>query len=119
MHEKPDSTDSLPTKKPDGRFVKGQSGNPNGRKPGTKLMVTRMREELGNRLSRDAKAILEKVIEQAKAGNEVSQKMLLDRLWPVERALDGRRGGGGAPNVHIVIEQTQPDPPGAVIDQDD
>jgi hypothetical protein len=67
-----------------GRFVKGQSGNPNGRPPGKqtaaayrKRLELALLEHVGEaRLKR----IILKVAEQAEAGDKKSQKLILDKF---------------------------------------
>lgn len=107
----------LETKKSDGRFVKGQSGNLKGRPKG-KSLITQMRDALGKRLAKDAMEILEKVIQQAKEGNEASQKMLLDRLWPAERPNE-RGSKGAAPIVNITVARAEVPARGIVLESDD
>lgn len=65
-------------------FVKGQSGNPTGRRPGTQTKQTRLREQL---LS-EAPAILAALVEQAQAGDPAASKLVLDRCLPVLRPTD-------------------------------
>lgn len=63
------------------KFVKGKSGNPAGRRPGSKSHVSRELEKIakaggGNR----ARKVAEKLFEMAEAGNTQAAKLLLDRL---------------------------------------
>ena len=63
------------------KFVKGQSGNPTGRKPGSKAHVSRELEKIvkagGGKV---AKRIAEKLTEMTLAGNTQACKLLLERL---------------------------------------
>ena len=63
------------------RKVRGrpfERGNP-GRPPGAKNKVTQVVEQLAEG---EAEQVIQKVLEQALAGDVSSQKMILDRLWP-------------------------------------
>jgi hypothetical protein len=65
-----------------GRFVPGQSGNPAGKKPGTRNRVTVLREALKDGEDIAAARI---VIDKALAGDAVAARFLLDRLTPRPR----------------------------------
>jgi hypothetical protein len=60
-------------------FKKGQSGNPDGRAPGSRNKATLLIEQL---LDDDARKITEKAIELAKAGESTALRLCLDRLAP-------------------------------------
>lgn len=63
------------------KFTKGQSGNPAGRKPGSKSYVSRELEKIvkaGG--SKVAKAIAQKLADMAVEGNVQAAKLLLERL---------------------------------------
>jgi len=66
-------------KKTGKRFVKGQSGNPVGMKPGTKHRKTLMLEHM---TEDDRAIIVDKIVRQAKRGCRVSQKLIVDRVEP-------------------------------------
>jgi hypothetical protein len=57
-------------------------GNP-GRPPGSKNKVTQMLERLAEG---QAEQIVQKVLQQALAGDVTSQRMMLDRYWPPRKA---------------------------------
>jgi hypothetical protein len=63
------------------QFAKGQSGNPAGRKPGSKSHVSRELEKIvkagGGKVARQ---IAEKLTELTLQGNTQAAKLLLDRL---------------------------------------
>jgi hypothetical protein len=63
------------------KFIKGQSGNPAGRKPGSKSHVSRELERIvkagGGKV---AKQIAEKLTSMTLAGNTQAAKLLLDRV---------------------------------------
>jgi hypothetical protein len=65
-----------------GRFRKGESGNPAGRKPGVRNRATVLLEAIADA---DIAAIMAKIVEKAKAGDATAAKILLDRLMPVPR----------------------------------
>lgn len=66
-----------------GRFQKGRSGNPAGKKKGTRSRKTVLIETLLANI--DVAAILAKMEKKAKAGSETAAKLLLDRVAPVRR----------------------------------
>ena len=68
-------------------FKKGQSGNPRGKKPGTRNKATLAALEL---LEADLKAITRVCIDKAKGGDLGACKLILERLIPRnrERAID-------------------------------
>ena len=68
-----------PERKPRGRPF--QSGNP-GRPPGSKNKVTRALERLAEG---QAEQVFQKIIEQALAGDVPSQKIFLDRVYPLPK----------------------------------
>jgi hypothetical protein len=65
-----------------GRFVPGQSGNPLGKKPGTRNRATLLAEALRDGEGEAAARI---VIDKALAGDAVAARFLLDRLTPRPR----------------------------------
>ncbi|MDH2353480.1 DUF5681 domain-containing protein [Bradyrhizobium sp. SSUT112] len=67
------------TKAGGGKFQKGTSGNPSGRKPGTRNRATLLIESMSED---DRAAIVAKIIKQAKRGDRASQKLIVDRIEP-------------------------------------
>lgn len=63
-------------------FRKGQSGNPAGRREGSRNRTTKAMDEL---LDGEAEELTRKAIEMAKGGDMVAMRMCLDRLAPVRR----------------------------------
>ena len=63
-------------------FEPGQSGNPNGRPPGSRNKTTVAIEKL---LEEDAETIVKKAIEMAKSGDTALIKLCLSRLSPPRR----------------------------------
>jgi hypothetical protein len=72
----------VPIRDPNGRFVPGQSGNPAGKKPGTRNRATMLREALNEGEDRMAARV---VIDKALAGNLVAARFVVDRLTPRPR----------------------------------
>jgi hypothetical protein len=65
-----------------GRFEKGRSGNPSGRRPGTRCRATLAAEAL---LQGEAKALTRKAIEVALTGDVQALRLCLDRIAPIRR----------------------------------
>ena len=65
-----------------GRFKPGQSGNPGGRKPGTRTRATIFGEAI---LQKDADAIIQAVVDAAKAGDPTAMRLCVERLIPVRK----------------------------------
>lgn len=63
-------------------FSKGQSGNPNGKRPGTKNRATQLIERL---MGDQAEAVVQATIKRALAGSTDAMKLILDRLAPARR----------------------------------
>lgn len=72
----------LPKQATAGRFKPGKSGNPAGRKPGTRAKATLFGEAI---LQRDAAAIVGAVVTAAKAGDPTAMRLCLERLVPVRK----------------------------------
>jgi hypothetical protein len=64
-------------------FKKGQSGNPSGRRPGSRNKATELIEKL---LESEAEALGRKAVELALAGNPVMLKMCLERIAPADKS---------------------------------
>jgi uncharacterized protein DUF5681 len=63
-------------------FQKGKSGNPKGRRPGTRHRMTVLAEQL---MSDDVEAVVKKIVRRAKAGDMSAAKLILDRILPVRK----------------------------------
>ncbi len=74
----------MPTKRkaPPHAFAKGISGNPKGRPKGSRHKTTMMLQTL---MEGDAAAIVQTVINQAKAGDMAAARVIIDRLIPPAR----------------------------------
>jgi hypothetical protein len=71
------------TKTKDTKWKKGQSGNPEGRKPGTGEVA-----KLRAAIAEDLPEIIAKLAEQAKAGDAASARLLLERVIPPMKAME-------------------------------
>ncbi len=65
-------------------FIKGQSGNPQGRRPGAVGMVGKLRQSL----SRDLPDILKALVARAKEGDTASAALILARVLPALKPVD-------------------------------
>jgi Family of unknown function (DUF5681) len=65
-----------------GRWEKGQSGNPHGKPRGVRHHATRVVEQL---LDKDARLLAQKARDMALAGDTVALKLCLERLCPPRR----------------------------------
>jgi Family of unknown function (DUF5681) len=71
------------TQKQRGRpFAKGQSGNPRGKRPGTRHRLTQLAERL---MEGEAEAVVRKVVEAAKGGDVAAARLILDRVLPARK----------------------------------
>lgn len=66
-----------------GRWKPGESGNPSGRRPGSGK-VAALRESIAEHVP----AIVEKLVEQAKAGDAAAARLLLERVLPPVKAAE-------------------------------
>lgn len=87
----------------DTRFKPGQSGNPNGRKAGSRSKVLLALDILGEG---EAEAIVLKMVDKAKEGDATAARTILDRVWPIRK---GTRVPFNLPTV-----ATADDLPGAI-----
>lgn len=65
--------------------MKGQSGNPAGRKPGSRNRVTELCADL---LGDDADEIMRECIKRAKKGDAVALRLCVERILPIRAARD-------------------------------
>lgn len=116
------STPTPPAKKRGNpAWQKGKSGNPLGKPKGAKNKATLVQEaikqEAEGLLIKHLPAVVEEVINQAKKGNMMAAKMLLDRAIPAKRAVEISGKDGEDFGVKIVIENLntyEPESEGAV-----
>ncbi|WP_235031469.1 DUF5681 domain-containing protein [Geminicoccus flavidas] len=66
-----------------GRFQKGRSGNPAGKRRGSRNRATVLLDKIA---TEQAEAILRAAIDAALSGDSRAQKALLDRIWPIKRS---------------------------------
>jgi hypothetical protein len=92
-----DDTKDIAARDGNGRFVPGQSGNPAGKKPGTRNRATVLRAALTDGEDFAAARI---VIDKALSGDAVAARFIVDRLMPRPRSrtieLDLPAGAGAA-----------------------
>lgn len=65
-----------------GQFPRGVSGNPKGRKPGTKNRATALVEAL---VCGRAEEVGKALVERAIGGDPVAMRLVVERLWPPPR----------------------------------
>jgi hypothetical protein len=63
--------------------VKGSSGNPSGRAPGSKNKATQIRDAIGDQIPE----IIAALVEQARQGDVPSARLILERVLPPVRAV--------------------------------
>ena len=80
--EKPAANAGRDAERPPHLFKPGQSGNPAGKKPGTRNRATRALEEL---LEGQGAALTQKAIDMALAGDVTALKLCIERICPVRR----------------------------------
>jgi len=68
-----------------GRFSSGVSGNPAGRPRGSRNRVTQLCSEL---LAADAEAVFARLIKEAKRGEPLAMRLVVERLVPIRAARD-------------------------------
>lgn len=90
-----------------GRWVPGQSGNPNGRPKGRKNYLTELQQNLEiavreNIKSEDVVSIVKTMVAMAKEGDVKAAKLILDKVIP--NAAPQEDGGGDNGGITIRIE---------------
>ena len=70
-------------KKQGTKWKKGQSGNPAGKKPGTRHKATRLAETL---LDGEAEELVKKCVEMAINGDSTAMRICMDRLVPPRKS---------------------------------
>jgi hypothetical protein len=76
--------DNLPEQVRGRPFAKGRSGNPAGRRFGSRNKATIAAQEL---LANEAEALTRKAVEAALAGDPIAMRLCLERILPRERAV--------------------------------
>ena len=77
-----DRTGDQQERGPGGRFREGQSGNPAGRRPGSRNRASLVLDALADG---EAEAVLEAMVERAKQGDLKAAELVLARAWPVRK----------------------------------
>ena len=75
--------DNLPEQVRGRPFAKGRSGNPAGRRFGSRNKATIAAQEL---LANEAEALTRKAVEAALAGDPIAMRLCLERILPRERS---------------------------------
>lgn len=65
-----------------GRFKKGKSGNPHGKPRGSRHKASLLAEKL---FENDLEIVCSQVVQQAKEGNLMAAKIILDRILPARK----------------------------------
>ncbi len=74
---------TMTEKKKRGRWKAGESGNPNGRKPGTGEVA-----KLRASIAKDLPAIIAQLVAKAKDGDAQAAKLLLERTIPTMKSIE-------------------------------
>ncbi len=77
-----DKTGDQQERGPGGRFREGQSGNPAGRRPGSRNRASLVLDALADG---EAEAVLQAMVERAKQGDRKTAEFVLARAWPVRK----------------------------------
>ena len=77
-----DKTGDQQVRGPDGRFREGASGNPTGRRPGSRNRASLVLDALADG---EAEAVLEAVARRAREGDLKAAELVLARAWPVRK----------------------------------
>jgi hypothetical protein len=113
----PATTESLPSKQ-DGRFVKGQSGNPSGRPRGRRNKITKLTEKLEVAVRKQVDPqhvinVLNELYIEAVAGNIAAAKTFLDYTLSKPTVQKDEQGETDkAPTIRIVVENFTRGAPG-------
>ena len=95
-------------KKQGSKWKKGVSGNPAGKKPGTRHRATRLAETL---LDGEAVELVKKCVEMAIDGDSAAMRICMDRLVPPRKSrpinidLPDVSTGGGVSEAQAVVVQ--------------
>jgi hypothetical protein len=76
------ATQKQPSRGPGRPYQPGQSGNPAGKRPGTRHRLTRLAERL---MEADAADVVAAVVTAAKDGDMAAARLVLDRVLPAPR----------------------------------
>lgn len=92
-----------------GKFLKGKSGNPAGRRKGSLSKTTQLRQIMTEGMWTKAQAVLQQVIQRAGEGSEQHEEMVLRTIIApflrreADDQADEARGNGKGPNITINV----------------
>lgn len=93
-----------PERNSKGQFVKGNSGGPGGNKMSEHRKALRAAFDKAI-TEKDIKAVVKKMVEQARNGDPAARKEMLDRLWGrPQQVLVGNEDGGPL-TVNLVVRK--------------
>lgn len=106
-----------------GKFVRGVSGNPNGRPVGSKNRIAELKQNMELAIRehmnpKEIRAIVNAMVKEAKGGNVQAAKLILDKV--MTNATGNEEAGETDNRIIIKIENYTPQPEkavGIVIDQ--
>ncbi len=96
------------TRAPDGTFLPGVSGNPNGRPPSKRNQITNLKQDLEIAIRKNVQpaqiqAIVEKMVDLAiNEGSVGAAKLILDKTISNAKDEEETKGDGGG--VRVIIE---------------
>lgn len=90
----------------DGKFIKGQSGNPRGRPAGGKNRITQLKQDLEIAIREKVSVhrianVVDKMLELAEEGDKGAAKIILDKF--VSMARDGEDTMDNRPTIQVTI----------------
>ena len=109
-----------------GQFLKGKSGNPNGRPKGSKNRIAEMKNNLEEAIRKhlepeQIKAVVQSMVAEAMNGNVSAGKLILDKVMSNAKANED--DGEEQPEIIIKIENLTPqhlkEVEGETIEQED
>lgn len=100
------SKNELTGRDDDGKFIKGQSGNPRGRPAGGKNRITQLKQDLEIAIREKVSVrrianVVDKMLELAEGGDKGAAKIILDKF--VSMARDGEDTVDNRPTIHVTI----------------
>lgn len=105
--QSPETQDKPVVRAPDGQFLPGVSGNPNGRPKGKKNLITTLKQDLEIALREglsvsDVQAVVKSMLAEALNGNVGAGKLILDKVMSNARIEEDEKDSSGG--LRIIIE---------------